>query len=81
MNGLWQPSQMTDGFLSAYHAQFAVPKGDYANMSVSDQDNYDLNKLYEILENEILPMYYDRPDERRQNMKNAMDDSKSTVQF
>ena len=58
---------------------FVVPKGDYANMSVFDQDNYDLNKLYEILENEILPMYYDRPDEWRQVVKNAMDDVK--VQF
>lgn len=58
---------------------FVVPKGDYANMSVFDQDNYDMNKLYEILENEILPMYYDRPEEWRQVVKNAMDDVK--VQF
>lgn len=58
---------------------FVVPKGDYASMSVFDQDNYDMNKLYEILENEILPMYYDRPEEWRQVVKNAMDDVK--VQF
>ena len=32
---------------------------DYMNMHVEEQDNYDLNKIYEILENEILPMYYD----------------------
>ncbi len=55
---------------------FVVPKADYENMSVYDQDNYDLNKLYEILENEIIPMYYDRPDEWRQVQHNAMDDVK-----
>ena len=55
---------------------FVVPKADYDNMSVYDQDNYDLNKLYEILENEIIPMYYDRPDEWRQVQHNAMDDVK-----
>ena len=55
---------------------FVVPKGDYDNMSVYDQDNYDLNKLYEILENEIIPMYYDRPDEWRTVTQTAMDDVK-----
>lgn len=55
---------------------FVVPKADYDNMSVYDQDNYDLNKLYEILENEIIPMYYDRPDEWRQVQHTAMDDVK-----
>ena len=58
---------------------FVVPKGDYEHMSVFDQDNYDFEKLYDILENEILPMYYDRPNEWRQVVKNAMDDVK--VQF
>jgi starch phosphorylase len=55
---------------------FVVPKADYENMSVYDQDNYDLNKLYEILENEIIPMYYDRPDEWRKIQHTAMDDVK-----
>lgn len=55
---------------------FVVPKADYDNMSVYDQDNYDLNKLYEILENEIIPMYYDRPDEWRKVTQTAMDDVK-----
>ena len=55
---------------------FVVPKADYDHMSVYDQDNYDLNKLYEILENEIIPMYYDRPDEWRKIQHNAMDEVK-----
>ncbi len=56
---------------------FVVQKADYENMSVYEQDNYDLEKLYEILENEILPMYYDRPDEWRKVQQNAMEDVKN----
>ena len=70
----WIPEFAKNGVNS-----FVVPKADYANMSVYDVDNYDMNKLYDILENEILPMYYDRPNEWRQVVKNAMDDVK--VQF
>ena len=55
---------------------FVVPKADYENMSIYEQDNYDLNKLYEILENEIIPMYYDNHKEWRKVVKNAMDDVK-----
>ncbi len=70
----WIPEFAKNGVNS-----FVVPKADYANMSVYDVDHYDMNQLYEILENEILPMYYDRPNEWRQVVKNAMDDVK--VQF
>ena len=55
---------------------FVVPICDYENMSVYEQDNYDLEKLYEILENEILPTYYEEPDQWRKIMKNAMVDVK-----
>jgi starch phosphorylase len=51
-----------------------VPKADYANMTVHAQDNYDLEKMYEILENEILPLYYDDYPTWRQIMKNSMQD-------
>ena len=53
---------------------YVVPKADYDNMHVQEQDEYDLNKLYEILENEILPTYYDHPDTWRQITKNGMRD-------
>ncbi|HKH63790.1 MAG TPA: alpha-glucan family phosphorylase [Flavitalea sp.] len=53
---------------------FVVPKADYANMNVQEQDQYDLNKLYEILLNEILPLYYDHYDTWRQIAKNGMRD-------
>lgn len=67
----WIPEFAKNGVNS-----FVVPKADYANMSVFDVDNYDMNQLYDILENQILPMYYDRPDEWRRVVKNAMDDVK-----
>lgn len=55
---------------------FVVPKCDYENMSVYEQDNYDLNALYEILENEILPAYYDHPEQWIQIQYNSMNDVK-----
>ncbi|MCY0967582.1 alpha-glucan family phosphorylase [Chryseobacterium wangxinyae] len=55
---------------------FVVPKCDYENMSIYEQDNYDLNKLYEILEEEILPLYYDQPKDWRKVQQNAMNDVK-----
>lgn len=56
---------------------FVIPKADYANMAVHEQDEYDLNKLYEILENNILPLYYNDFSTWRQIVKNGMRD----VQF
>ncbi len=53
---------------------FVIPKADYNNMTTPEQDEYDLNKLYEILENEILPAYYDAPDTWRQICQNGMKD-------
>lgn len=58
---------------------FVVPQADYANMSTHDQDQYDLNKVYEILENEIIPMYYENKDAWRTIVKNGMNDVR--VQF
>jgi starch phosphorylase len=53
---------------------FVIPKGDYANMNVQQQDQYDLDKLYEILEGEMLPLYYNSYDTWRQIAKNGMRD-------
>ncbi len=65
----WIPEFINDG-----NNGFVVPMVDYENMSIHDQDNYDLNKLYEILENQILPLYYDNFDTWRQVVKNGMRD-------
>ena len=61
-------------FINHGHNGFVVPKADYANMATHEQDEYDLNKLYEILETEILPLYYDNYNTWRQVMKNGMQD-------
>jgi starch phosphorylase len=58
---------------------FVVPPVDYMNMATQEQDQYDLDQLYEILQKEILPLYYDDPNTWRQIVKNGMRDVQ--VQF
>ncbi len=53
---------------------FVVPPIDYSAVTVHEQDEYDLNKMYEILNNEILPLYYDKHNTWRQIVKNGMRD-------
>jgi starch phosphorylase len=43
-------------------------------MSTQEQDDYDLNKMFEILEQKILPLYYNQQDTWRQITKNGMMD-------
>lgn len=66
-------------FINNGNNGFVVPPADYMNMHVEEQDEYDLNKLYDILEKEILPLYYDDFDTWRQIVKNGMRDVQ--VQF
>ena len=66
-------------FINNGNNGFVVPPIDYENIHVQEQDEYDLNKLYEILENDILPLYYDDKDTWRNIMKNGMNDVQ--VQF
>lgn len=61
-------------FIDQGHNGFVVPKADYAKMSIQEQDQYDLDKMYDMLENDILPMYYERYDTWRQIAKNGMRD-------
>ena len=61
-------------FINHGNNGFVVPQADYLNMAVHEQDQYDLNKLYEILEEEILPLYYDNHNTWRDIMKNGMRD-------
>lgn len=53
---------------------FIVPPADYASMHVEDQDDYDLDKLYDVLENEILPIYYDDRERWREIVQKGMKD-------
>ena len=61
-------------FINHGHNGFVIPKADYANMTVQQQDEYDLKKLYEILLKEILPLYYENYDTWRMVIKNGMRD-------
>lgn len=61
-------------FISHGNNGFVVQKADYEKMSVQEQDQYDLDKLYDILLKEILPLYYDDYDTWRQIAKNGMRD-------
>ena len=58
---------------------FVVPKVDYLNMTVHEQDDYDLNCIYEILNKQILPLYYDHHDAWREVIKTGMQDVR--IQF
>ncbi len=58
---------------------FVVPPIDYENIHVQEQDEYDMNQLYEILEKEILPAYYKDKLTWRHIVQNGMNDVQ--VQF
>lgn len=61
-------------FINHGNNGFVVPKADYANMTVHEQDAYDLDQMYDILNKQIIPMYYDNYDTWRQITKNGMRD-------
>ncbi len=61
-------------FINHGNNGFVAEMADYKNMSVHDQDEFDLNNIYEILEQQILPLYYDNHETWRQIVKNGMRD-------
>jgi starch phosphorylase len=61
-------------FINHGNNGFVVPKADYDNMSTQQQDDYDLDEMYKILEEQIVPMYYDNKETWRQITQNGMND-------
>lgn len=61
-------------FINHGNNGFVIEKADYANMNTQEQDEYDLNMLYKILEEQVLPLYYKNRDTWRQVIKNGMRD-------
>lgn len=61
-------------FINHGNNGFLIPPADYLNMTTHEQDEYDLEKMYEILENQILPLYYENQDVWKQIAKNGMRD-------
>ena len=57
---------------------FVVPIADYENMSTTEQDEYDMNQLFDILEKQIIPMYYDDPAAWRKIVQEGMKDVRIT---
>jgi starch phosphorylase len=58
---------------------FVVPMVDYAHMPTAEQDAYDLHSLYDIIENQILPTYYEDRNSWRKIAQTGMQDVR--VQF
>jgi starch phosphorylase len=61
-------------FVNHGHNGFVIAKADYEHMNVQQQDEYDLEQLYSILEKEVLPLYYTDRDTWRSIAKNGMRD-------
>ncbi len=61
-------------FINHGNNGFVVPQADYANITVQEMDNYDLDMIYQILLKNILPLYYENRDTWRQVTKNGMRD-------
>jgi len=53
---------------------FVVPSVDYERMHVYEQDEYDLDAIYEILEQQVLPTYYENPEGWRAVVQQGMRD-------
>jgi starch phosphorylase len=76
MNGAVNFS-ISDGWVIEFakHAEnaFVIPPTD-PTLPVDQQDNEDYEHMMDILEKEILPMYYDTPDKWKQLVKRSMED-------
>ena len=64
----WFPEFARDGLNS-----FVIPAAD-PSLPEHQQDGIDSGKLYDLLENIILPLYYDHPDKWLEIVKNGMRD-------
>lgn len=67
-NDGWHPEFAKHGYNS-----FTIPPIDH-NKPTEEQDFEDNKNMMDILENEIIPMYYDKPQQWTQIMKMAMSD-------
>lgn len=67
-----------DGWICEFakHGQnsFIVPTADYQEMNIQEHDQYDADHLFDILQNQILPLYYEQKDEWRKIIQNGMKD-------
>ncbi|MEA3372102.1 MAG: alpha-glucan family phosphorylase [Campylobacterota bacterium] len=67
-NDGWHPEFAKHGINA-----FTIPPADY-HLSLEEQDDIDNRNMMDILENEIIPLYYDKPKKWVEMMKTAMSD-------
>ncbi len=60
-------------FAKHQHNSFIIPEVDIS-LPVTQQDKLDATQLLDILQNEILPTYYNKPEEWNRIVKNSMTD-------
>jgi glycogen phosphorylase len=53
---------------------YLIPQVDYVNLNVHQQDEHDIHHLYDILENQIIPTYYENPKKWDEILKQGMKD-------
>lgn len=63
-------------FAKNHENAFVIPRVDYENLNIEQQDQQDLDNLYTILESEILPTYYENPNHWRKIIQTSMLDAK-----
>ncbi len=61
-------------FINHGNNGFLITPTDYEKMSVFEQDEYDEEKLFDIIENQVLPLYYENKTVWKQIIKNGMSD-------
>lgn len=61
-------------FINHGNNGFLITPTDYEKMSVFEQDEYDEEKLFDIIENQVLPLYYENKAVWKQIIKNGMSD-------
>lgn len=77
MNGAVNVS-VSDGWIPEFakHGEnaFITPVADHTSLSIPEIDEFDYNNMMRMLEEEVVPLYYDDPAAWLQVMKNSMRD-------
>ena len=77
MNGSVNVS-INDGWIPEFarHGEnvFVTPTADHTTMDIESIDNFDHENIMSVLENEVIPAYYDNPSKWVEIMKNSMRD-------